>query len=225
MFKFKQLISISLLALLTATSSSAFAEPTIEIKTTAGNIIIELDAKKAPKTVENFLKYAKKGFYDGTIFHRVIDSFMIQGGGFDKEMNELPTDGTIENEAKNGLKNTRGSIAMARRNEPHSASSQFFINHKDNAMLNFSGEQDGRTWGYAVFGQVREGMDIVDKIAQAKTGNKGMFQDVPVTPIIIQSVTVSGDENTKPVPSVTRAAKPTEKPTKKSTPKKTKEVK
>ena len=166
------------------------AAPSIQMQTSMGTIVIELDSEKAPITVKNFLQYAKDGFYDGTIFHRVIDGFMIQGGGFTKEMGEKPTGAQIPNEAKNGLKNMRGTIAMARRAEPHSATAQFFINHKDNSALDYP-SQNG--WGYAVFGKVTQGLDVVDKIAKVKTGNRGMFQDVPVEPVVIQSVKVTPD--------------------------------
>ncbi len=166
------------------------AAPSIQMQTSMGTIVIELDSEKAPITVKNFLQYAKDGFYDGTIFHRVIDGFMIQGGGFTKEMGEKPTGAQIPNEAKNGLKNMRGTIAMARRAEPHSATAQFFINHKDNSALDYP-SQDG--WGYAVFGKVTQGLDVVDKIAKVRTGNRGMFQDVPVEPVVIQSVKVTPD--------------------------------
>lgn len=169
---------------------SSQAAPFVEMQTSMGTIVIELDSEKAPITVKNFLQYVKDGFYDGTIFHRVIDGFMIQGGGFTKEMGEKPTGAQIPNEAKNGLKNTRGTIAMARRAEPHSATAQFFINHKDNSALNYP-SQDG--WGYAVFGKVTQGLDVVDKIAKVRTGNRGMFQDVPVEPVVIQSVKVTPD--------------------------------
>ena len=161
------------------------------MQTTLGKITLELDAAKAPKSVENFLQYARSGQYDGTIFHRVIDGFMIQGGGFTKEMNEKPTKAPIANEAKNGLKNLRGSIAMARRADPHSATAQFFINHRDNPNLDYPAH-DG--WGYAVFGKVTEGMDVVDKIAKVKTGNRGMHQNVPVEPVVIESVKILSEK-------------------------------
>jgi len=158
------------------------------METTEGNIKLELDADKAPKSVANFVQYAKDGHYDGLVFHRVIKGFMIQGGGYDEKFDQRKTRATIENEAKNGLKNDRGTIAMARTSVPHSASSQFFINHGDNDFLNYPG-QDG--WGYAVFGKVTEGMDVVDKIANTRTGNTPPFgRDVPVTAIIITKVTV-----------------------------------
>jgi len=163
------------------------ANPQVELKTNQGIIVIELAADKAPKTVENFLQYTKDGFYNGTIFHRVIDGFMIQGGGFEAGMKEKPTRAPIQNEAKNGLKNVVGSIAMARTRDPHSASAQFFINLKDNGFLDYPG-QDG--WGYAVFGKVVQGMDVVQKIAKVGTGNAGMHQNVPTTPVVIESAKV-----------------------------------
>lgn len=160
----------------------------IVIKTNMGDIKIELHKDQTPKTAENFIKYVESGFFDGTIFHRVIDNFMIQGGGFDKEMNDKDTHAPIENEAKTGKPNKRGTIAMARTNDPHSASSQFFINVKDNDFLNFTSENpDG--WGYCVFGEVVEGMDVVDQIKKVKTGNHGYHQDVPVEQVVIESVT------------------------------------
>ena len=190
--RFFRTLSFSLAGLLlSAAAFAATAAPRVEMQTTLGKITLELDAAKAPKSVENFLQYARSGQYDGTIFHRVIDGFMIQGGGFTKEMNEKPTKAPIANEAKNGLKNLRGSIAMARRADPHSATAQFFINHRDNPNLDYPAH-DG--WGYAVFGKVTEGMDVVDKIAKAKTGNRGMHQNVPVEPIIIESVKVLSDK-------------------------------
>ncbi len=157
--------------------------------TTVGPITLELDADNAPKTVENFLSYVSNGFYDGTIFHRVIDNFMIQGGGFDTDMSQKETGAPIENEANNGLKNLRGSIAMARTQDPHSATAQFFINVKDNDFLNHTGE-NMQGWGYAVFGKVAEGEDVLDKICCVQTGSRAGHQDVPVEPIIIESVTI-----------------------------------
>ena len=157
------------------------------LTTNMGNIKIELDAEKAPKTVENFLYYVNKGHYNGTIFHRVIPGFMIQGGGFEEGMKQKPTDQTVENEGKNGLKNDTYTLAMARTSAPHSASAQFFINVKDNDFLNYPG-QDG--WGYAVFGKVTEGTDVVDKIAKVRTSRAGMHSDVPVDPVIIEKAEV-----------------------------------
>lgn len=157
------------------------------ITTNHGDIKIELEADKAPKTVENFLAYVKSGHYEGTIFHRVIDGFMIQGGGFEPGMKQKPTNAPVENEAKNGLKNVDYSVAMARTSEPHSASAQFFINTKNNSFLDYPG-QDG--WGYCVFGKVVEGKDVVDKIKAVKTTRTGMFADVPVENVMIEKVTV-----------------------------------
>lgn len=156
----------------------------LKLETSLGNIILELDSEKAPKTVENFLSYVDEGFYDGTIFHRVIDGFMIQGGGFDEEMQQKPTKAEIQNEANNGLANDQYSIAMARTNMPHSASSQFFINGNQNDFLNHSAETPSG-WGYCVFGKVVEGMDIVDKIIKVKTGSKMGHQDVPLENVVI----------------------------------------
>ena len=163
----------------------------VRLNTSAGDIVLELDAAKAPKTVENFVQYVKDKHYDGTVFHRVIDGFMIQGGGFTADLTQKPTKAPIQNEAKNGLKNARGTIAMARTQDPHSATAQFFINHIDNVMLDYP-SRDG--WGYAVFGKVTEGMDVVDKIAQVRAGNRGMHQNVPVEPVVIQSVKVISEK-------------------------------
>ena len=186
MFKKLAALSASLLF-----SLGVLASPTVEMQTSMGAIVIELNSEKAPITVKNFLQYAKDGFYNGTIFHRTIEGFMIQGGGFTKDMNEKPTAGEIKNEASNGLKNERGTIAMARRQDPNSASSQFFINHKDNTSQLDYPLNNG---GYAVFGKVTQGMDVVDKIAKVPTGNKGMHQNVPIEPVIIQSVKIISDK-------------------------------
>ncbi|OHC60328.1 MAG: peptidyl-prolyl cis-trans isomerase A [Rhodocyclales bacterium RIFCSPLOWO2_02_FULL_63_24] len=165
------------------------ANPQLELKTSQGTLIIELYQDKAPKTVENFLQYAKDGFFNGTIFHRVIPDFMIQGGGFTPDMKQKDTRASIQNEAKNGLKNEPGTLAMARTNDPHSASSQFFINLKHNSFLDYPG-QDG--WGYAVFGKVVQGLDIVQKIAKVERKSSPYSPDrvpsTPVTPILIESV-------------------------------------
>ena len=163
----------------------------VTIKTSVGDIQLELNNEKAPITVENFKTIAQSGYYEGTIFHRVINGFMVQGGGLTSDMNNKPS-GTapIQNEANNGLLNDRGTIAMARTMDPHSATSQFFINHKDNSFLNHTGE-NSQGWGYAVFGAVTEGMDVVDKIADIATGSSGGHQDVPVDAITIESVTIS----------------------------------
>ena len=159
------------------------------MQTTVGSLTLELDSDSAPKTVENFLAYLKDGFYDGTIFHRVIENFMIQGGGFTVEMEQKETRAPVENEANNGLKNNRGSIAMARTQDPHSATAQFFINVQDNDFLNHTGE-NMQGWGYAVFGRVTEGEDVLDKIRAVDTGGAAGHQDVPLEPIIIESLTV-----------------------------------
>jgi peptidyl-prolyl cis-trans isomerase B (cyclophilin B) len=153
------------------------------LTTNHGKITLELDAAKAPKTVENFLSYVKSGHYNGTIFHRVIDGFMIQGGGFEPGMKQKPTNAPVENEAKNGLKNEPYSIAMARTSDPHSASAQFFVNIKDNNFLDYPG-QDG--WGYCVFGKVTGGTDVIDKIRSVKTTRTGMHSDVPVEDVVIE---------------------------------------
>jgi len=172
-------------------SFAAFAaNPVVEMKTNQGIIVIELEAGKAPKTVDNFLQYVREGFYNGTIFHRVIDGFMIQGGGFEPGMRQKPTRAPIENEAKNGLKNTAGTIAMARTQDPHSASAQFFINLADNAPLDYP-SRDG--WGYAVFGKVTRGFDVVQKIGKVNTGNAGFHQNVPVADVVIESVRLLPD--------------------------------
>ena len=162
----------------------------VTLKTNHGDITLELFADKAPKTVENFLSYVKDGFYDGTIFHRVIDGFMIQGGGMTPDMEQKTTKDPIENEANNGVANAAGTIAMARTNDPHSATAQFFINVKDNDFLNFSSESMNG-WGYCVFGKVTAGMDVVEKIKNVTTGNYGYHQDVPVEAVVIENAVVS----------------------------------
>ena len=162
----------------------------VNIHTNYGLITLELFADKAPETVKNFLSYAEEGFYDNTVFHRVIDGFMVQGGGFEPGMDQKETKATIKNEANNGLANEIGTVAMARTNEPHSATSQFFINVGNNSFLNFRSES-GDGWGYCVFAKVSEGMDVVNKIKDVKTGNSGYHQDVPVEDVVIQKVEVS----------------------------------
>ena len=164
----------------------------ILITTTLGPMTLELDADNAPKTVENFLSYVSSSFYDGTIFHRVINNFMVQGGGFTADMEQKATQAPIDNEANNGLKNARGTIAMARTQDPHSATAQFFINVQENDFLNHTGE-NMQGWGYAVFGKVTDGEDVLDKIRCVETGSQAGHQDVPVEPIIIESVTVIAD--------------------------------
>ena len=163
----------------------------VTIETSLGDIKLELNDEKAPITVENFKTIANSGYYEGTIFHRVINGFMIQGGGLTADMNNKSSDTSpIQNEANNGLPNDRGTIAMARTMDPHSATSQFFINHKDNGFLNHTGETS-QGWGYAVFGKVTEGMDVVDQIAEVATGSSGAYQDVPQEVITIESVVIS----------------------------------
>ncbi|KAI5916201.1 peptidylprolyl isomerase [Thauera sp. 2A1] len=161
----------------------------VKLHTNHGVITLELDAEKAPVTVENFLGYVKAGHYDNTVFHRVIDGFMIQGGGFEPGMKQKPTGEQIKNEADNGLKNDRGTIAMARTQAPHSATAQFFINVADNDFLNFRAP-DLQGWGYCVFGRVTEGMDVVDSIRKVKTGSSGFHQDVPKEDVIIERAEV-----------------------------------
>lgn len=162
----------------------------ITLHTNYGDIELELDFEKAPKSAANFKQYAEDGFYNGTIFHRIINNFMIQGGGFTEDMKQKTTRETIENEADNGLKNNNGTVAMARTMDPHSATAQFFINVADNDFLNHSGKNT-QGWGYAVFGKVTNGMDIVEKLKTVKTGNIGGHQDVPVEAVVIERVTVA----------------------------------
>ena len=164
--------------------------PRVEMKTSMGTMVIELYPDKAPLTVKNFLTYVEEGFFDGTIFHRVIRDFMIQGGGFDTERKEKPTHEPIKNEADNGLSNKRGTISMARTNDPDSATSQFFINHVNNVGLDFTSRASGRSWGYCVFGKVIEGMKVVDDIAMVKTGSHGPHQNWPVENVVIRKVTL-----------------------------------
>ncbi len=183
---FRPLVMLSAAA---AAPGAVAAEPQVDVRTSAGTIRLELYPAKAPKTVENFLRYVREGHYDGTIFHRVIDGFMIQGGGFDKSFRQKKTREPVENEAKNGLGNDVGTIAMARTSDPHSATAQFFINVKDNDFLNAAAAQDG--WGYAVFGKVVSGMEVVMKIAKSPTGGGGPFaRDVPRETVLIEKMTV-----------------------------------
>lgn len=164
----------------------------IKMTTNFGTITLRLDTEKAPETAANFLRYVREGFYDGTIFHRVINGFMIQGGGMEPGMAEKPTHEPIKNEADNGLSNDRGTIAMARTMDPHSATAQFFINVKDNHFLNHTAPTS-QGWGYCVFGEVVDGMDVVDKIKEVETGNRGFHQDVPVEDVIIEKVEEVGE--------------------------------
>jgi peptidyl-prolyl cis-trans isomerase A (cyclophilin A) len=179
--------ALSLAFALSLAAAAHAANPVVEMKTSMGSITIELNAEKAPKTVENFLQYARDGHYNGTVFHRVIDGFMIQGGGFTADMKQKPTRAPIQNEAKSGLRNEPGTIAMARTSDPHSASAQFFINLVDNGMLNYP-SRDG--WGYAVFGKVTQGFDVVQKIGKVATGNAAGHQNVPTQPVTIESVKI-----------------------------------
>ena len=181
----KRLFSLSLCLAF----GSALATPIAIIHTTKGDITVELDEDKAPASVANFRRYAEDGFYNGTIFHRVIPGFMIQGGGHTADLQEKPAREPIANEAHNGLKNARGTIAMARTSDPHSASAQFFINLVDNHFLNHTSKTNAG-WGYAVFGQVVAGMDIVDKIATVKTGRSGMHRDVPLEEVVIEKTEI-----------------------------------
>ena len=180
------LAGLALAATLNVASAQS-ATPKVKLATSMGDIVVQLDPAKAPKTVENFLAYVNSKHYDGTIFHRVIDGFMIQGGGFTADMTQKPTNPPIPLEADNGLKNDKYTIAMARTGDPNSATAQFFINVKDNDMLN-APKPDGH--GYAVFGKVISGAEVVDKIKAVPTGNRGMYQNVPLTPVVIQSATV-----------------------------------
>ena len=165
------------------------SNPQIKFETSLGNFTAELDAAKAPNTVKNFVSYVQAGFYDGTIFHRIIPNFMIQGGGMNPDMSEKANNAAIENEADNGLKNEKGTLAMARTNDPHSATSQFFINAKDNTFLDHTGKNP-QGWGYAVFGKVIEGIEVVEAIEKVKTGNHGHHGDVPLEAIVMNKVTI-----------------------------------
>lgn len=196
----KLLLTFTSLLLLVSSVNAAddITKKRVKLETSEGNITLELDITRAPITVLNFLKYVRSGHYDGTIFHRVMKDFMIQGGGFTPEFVRKEPDATIKNEAANGLKNVRGSISMARTNNPHSASTQFFINVVDNPFLNHTGKNP-RGWGYAVFGRVTKGMNVVDKIRNIHTGPAGPFpSDVPVKTVIIHKATIIG-EKPKPV--------------------------
>ena len=166
-------------------SAKSSTAPVVKLETSLGDIFVRLDERKAPISTANFIQYVKSGHYDGTIFHRVIKGFMIQGGGVTPEMKQRPSRAAIRNEADNGLKNQKYAIAMARTNDPHSATAQFFINTKDNASLDFR-SQTPQGWGYAVFGKVIKGQDVVDKIESISTGQRGSYDDVPVTPVIIR---------------------------------------
>ena len=181
----KHLIAFALLA--SSALSALAANPMVELKTNQGDIVVEVFADKAPKSADNFIQYVKDGFYNRTVFHRVIDGFMIQGGGFDADMKQKSTRAPIENEARNGLRNEVGTLAMARTADPHSASSQFFINLVANTALDYP-SRDG--WGYAVFGKVVKGLDVVETIAKLPTANRGFHQNVPVEAVIVNSARV-----------------------------------
>ena len=182
-------LKLTFATLALAAAFNAQAETRAVIETNMGNINLSLDESKAPKTVANFVSYARKGFYDNTVFHRVIDGFMIQGGGFTADLAQKATDKAINNEADNGLKNTVGTIAMARTGDPNSATSQFFINTADNDFLNFKSKTP-QGYGYAVFGKVTSGMDVVRKISKVKTATRGFHQDVPTEAVIIRKVSI-----------------------------------
>jgi cyclophilin family peptidyl-prolyl cis-trans isomerase len=184
-----------------AEAPAASSNPRVALRTSLGDIVVELDQAKAPKSTENFLQYVQDGHYSGTVFHRVIDNFMVQGGGFTADLKQKPTRPPVQNEANNGLSNVRGSVAMARTNDPHSATSQFFFNVVDNPRLDFVSEQNG-LWGYAVFGMVVEGMDVVDRIRALETGPQGPLpRDVPVTPVVIESAEVLAPSAAAPAES------------------------
>ncbi len=191
MKKCLQLLSFALLATsLLVQNLSAADNPIALIHTSMGDIKLELDAEKAPISVENFINYAQSGFYDGTIFHRVISHFMIQGGGFTPDMEKKTSGEPRNNEAGNGLSNLRGTVAMARTNDPHSATAQFFINTQDNLNLDHAGGTNSRNWGYAVFAKVIEGMDVVDDIRFVETASSPPFSDVPKVPVVIESIKI-----------------------------------
>ena len=181
-------LNLIVLVFLSLFAFNTLANPIVEIKTNKGTVLVELNPQKAPNTVANFLQYVKEGFYSGTIFHRVIAGFMIQGGGFDKDMNEKPTHDPIKNEADNGLNNTIGTIAMARTGDPHSATAQFFINVANNGFLNYTDKSE-RGWGYTVFGKVIKGMDVVEGISHLPTDGG----DAPTQTVLIESVTLLPD--------------------------------
>jgi peptidyl-prolyl cis-trans isomerase B (cyclophilin B) len=182
-------LSLILIPIVGLAAPAERSKPLVKLETNMGEIVLELNAEKAPDTTANFLQYVKDGFYNGTIFHRVINGFMIQGGGFEANMNQKPTRPPIKNEADNGLTNEPYTIAMARTMDPHSASSQFFINVADNKMLNHR-DKSPQGWGYAVFGKVIKGQEVVDKIKAVATGSRGMHENVPVEPVTIIKATV-----------------------------------
>jgi len=202
----KKMVFLALLCLnLNLFAQESTTNSYVKLDTNMGDIYLQLNAEKAPITVENFLQYVKDGFYDGTVFHRVISNFMVQGGGFSPEMEQQQTRAPIKNEADNGLQNSRGSIAMARTNNPDSASSQFFINVVDNSALNHTGKTHSRAWGYTVFGEVVAGMDIVDQIKDVPVGTFGPYSNVPLQAVIINKATM-----TDKLPEVKTEAEPEE---------------
>jgi len=182
---FRHLTPLLFASLPFAAQAAGGLQPQVKLQTNHGDITIQLDAAKAPETVANFIRYVESGFYDGTIFHRVIENFMIQGGGFDASFKQKKTEAPIDNEADNGLSNKRGTVAMARTGDPHSATAQFFINTKDNDFLDYRGKST-QDWGYAVFGEVIEGMEVVDAIRKVKTTMRGAHQDVPADNVVIE---------------------------------------
>ena len=186
--RLKLLAGIAVAALAMTAATTAFAQR-VNLSTSLGDIVVELDAAKAPKTVDNFLQYVKSGQYDGTVFHRVIENFMIQGGGFSPELKEKTTRAPIPLESRNGLSNSRGTLAMARTSDPNSATAQFFINVQDNGFLDAARSPDGN--GYAVFGKVISGMEVVDRIRAVPTGNRGRYQNVPLQPVTIIKASVT----------------------------------
>ncbi|CAA0117034.1 Peptidyl-prolyl cis-trans isomerase cyp18 [BD1-7 clade bacterium] len=204
---FKNTLKTLLLSSSMLISTLVFANPHVEFETSEGNFTVELYPDKAPKSVENFLKYVNKGFYNGTIFHRVIDGFMIQGGGFEPDMLKKKPGAPIQNEADNGLRNNYGTIAMARTNDPHSATAQFFVNVEDNQFLNHSAKTM-RGWGYTVFGKVSKGMDTITKIKKVQTSRRGPFQNVPVQDVVIKQAHVIAEKPAKAEPANDKAASP-----------------
>ncbi len=192
-----------------APAPAAVVNPRVALHTNLGDIVVELDQAKAPISTENFLTYVKDGFYNGTVFHRVIDNFMAQGGGYTSDLQPKPTRAPIQNEANNGLSNLRGTIAMARTGEPHSANAQFFINLVDNPRLDYVSDQNGMTWGYAVFGKVVEGMDVVDQIRGIPTSGRGPFRsDVPTSPVVIERAELLAAAAAAPAPAESPVAAP-----------------
>lgn len=191
MCRWKKIVGLALCLIVIPTMGVFAADGAARVKlsTSSGDILIELYPEKAPETVANFLRYVEDGFYNGTVFHRVIRDFMIQGGGMTSDLKRKPTREPVKNEADNGLRNRRGTLAMARTSNPHSATSQFFINAKDNGFLDFK-SRTTQGWGYCVFGKVVEGMAVVDRIESVKTTTRGMFRDVPATPVVIERATV-----------------------------------